>query len=195
MKEISDRIRIHGTEVLSKRKYTLKSVDASWRRNDGEWQRLTREVYEKGNGAAILLYNRARRTVVLIRQFRLPTFLNGYNHELIEVPAGMLDGAAPEDRIRSEVEEETGYSISQIEKVFEAFMSPGALTERLYLFVAAYNPSSKTGDGGGLKHEGEDIAVLELPFDEALAMMKDGRICDAKTIILLQYAQLHLFRD
>ncbi|MBI3675682.1 MAG: NUDIX domain-containing protein [Proteobacteria bacterium] len=195
MKDISDRVRIHVMEILSQRKYTLKNVDASWRRNDGEWQRLTREVYEKGDGAAILLYNRFHRTVVLIRQFRLPAFLNGYNHELIEVPAGMLDGAAPEERIRAEVQEETGYSISQIEKIFEVFMSPGALTEKLHLFVAAYNPSSKTGDGGGLKHEGEDIAVLELPFDEALAMVNEGRICDAKTIMLLQYAQLNIFHD
>jgi nudix-type nucleoside diphosphatase (YffH/AdpP family) len=193
MKDISERVRIHGTDILSDRKYTLKWVDASWHRNDGEWQRITREVYEKGNGAAVLLYNRARRSVVLIRQFRLPVFLNGYRHELIEAPAGMLDGVSPEERIRAEVEEETGYSVHRVEKVFEAFMSPGALTEKLFLFVAAYEPSAKNGSGGGLKHEGEDIAVLETPFDEAVAMMKDGWICDAKTIILLQYAQLHIF--
>jgi nudix-type nucleoside diphosphatase (YffH/AdpP family) len=193
MTDISDRVRIQKSTTLSKQRYELKSVEFSWRRNDGEMQSLKREVYEKGNGATILLYHRARRSVVLIRQFRLPTFLNGYRKELIEVAAGMLDDATPEDRIRAEVEEETGYSVHHVEKVFEAFMSPGALSEKLFFFIAEYDPASRTGTGGGLKHEGEDITVLELPFDEAFAMIGDGRICDAKTIMLLQHAKLTVF--
>jgi nudix-type nucleoside diphosphatase (YffH/AdpP family) len=193
MTDIRDRIRIHQTTTLSKQRYELKSIEFAWHRRDGEWQSLKREVYEKGNGATILLTNRARRSVVLIRQFRLPTFLNGYREELIEAAAGMLDDATPEDRIRAEVEEETGYTVHHVEKVFEAFMSPGALSEKLYFFIAEYDPASRAGEGGGLKHEGEDITVLELPFDDAMAMIGDGRICDAKTIMLLQHAKLTFF--
>ncbi len=193
MIDISPRLRIHSETTLSKQRYELKSVEFSWLRGDSEWQRLKREVYEKGNGATILLYNRAHRSVILIRQFRLPTWLNGYRCELIEAAAGMLDDATPEDRIRAEVEEETGYRVHDVAKIFEAFMSPGALSEKLHFFIAEYDPASKAGDGGGLKNEGEDITVLELPFDEAIAMIADGRICDAKTILLLQYSQLHLF--
>jgi nudix-type nucleoside diphosphatase (YffH/AdpP family) len=153
-----------------------------------------REVYDRGNGATILLYNLAQRSVVLTRQFRLPAYTNGYRELMIEAAAGLLDDALPEERIRAEAEEETGYKVRDVRKIFQMFMSPGSVTEILHYFVAEYDAASRTGKGGGLDYEGEDIEVLELPFDEAVAMMADGRICDAKTIVLLQYAQLHLFR-
>jgi len=193
MSDIDDRVRIENDAVLSDRKYALRQLTFSWRRNDGAWQRNVREVYDRGNGAVILPYNLAARRVVLTRQFRMPAFLNGYRETLIEAAAGMLDGAAPEDRIRAETEEETGYRILHVRKVFEMFTSPGAVTEKLHFFVAEYDAGAKTGAGGGLKHEGEDIEVLEIGIDDALAMLADGRICDAKTAILLQYAQIHLF--
>ena len=193
MSDIDDRVRIENDAVLSDRKYALRQLTFSWRRNDGAWQRNIREVYDRGNGAVILPYNLAARRVVLTRQFRMPAFLNGYRETLIEAAAGMLDGAAPEDRIRAETEEETGYRILHVRKVFEMFTSPGAMTEKLHFFVAEYDAGAKTGAGGGLKHEGEDIEVLEIGIDDALAMLADGRICDAKTAILLQYAQIHLF--
>ena len=136
---------------------------------------------------------RRARTVILTRQFRYPAYANGYDDLMIEACAGLLDEAAPDARIRAEVEEETGYRLGSIEKIFECFMSPGAVTERLYFFVAEYRSDMRVGDGGGLHDEGEDIGVLELPFDVAMAMFGDGRICDAKTIMLLQYAALHLF--
>jgi nudix-type nucleoside diphosphatase (YffH/AdpP family) len=195
MDDIGARIAIHDIKILSDNWYVLKKVTFSWRRGNGEWQRLEREAYDRGNGAAILLYDPARRTIILTRQFRLPAFLNGYKGLLIEAAAGLLDHAAPEIRIREEAEEETGYSVRAVTKVFEAFMSPGAVTEKLHFFVAEYDPASKRGAGGGLADEGEDIEVLELAFDEAVAMMARGDIVDAKTIMLLQYAQLHLFAD
>lgn len=195
MTDISDRVQILATEVLSQRKYLLRFVTFAWRRGDGSWQEQKREVYDKGDGAVILLYNRIKRSVVLIRQFRLPAFLNGYRETLIEAAAGVLDGAAPEVRIRDEVSEETGYAVHDVKKVCEAFMSPGGFTEKLHFFVAEYDPASRPGPGGGLKEEGEDIDVLELPFADAYAMIADGRIVDAKTILLLQYAQLLIFRD
>ncbi|HXC54751.1 MAG TPA: NUDIX domain-containing protein [Rhizomicrobium sp.] len=193
MTDISDRVRIADIKVLSDNWYVLRKVTFSWRRNDGRWQDQEREAYDRGNGAAILLYNLAQRSVVLTRQFRMPAFMNGYRELLIEAAAGLLDDASPEDRIRAEAEEETGYSVQGVAKVFELFMSPGSVTEKLHLFVAAYDAREKTGAGGGIAGEGEDIDVLELPFAEALAMMADGRICDAKTVILLQYAQMNLF--
>jgi nudix-type nucleoside diphosphatase (YffH/AdpP family) len=190
---VSDRIRVKGERVLSQNYGTLKSTTFEWRRNDGAWQRMTRDVFDRGNAAAILPYNLDRRTVVLVRQFRLPTYLNGHDDLLIEAVAGLLDDAAPEDRIRAEAEEESGYRLHHVQKVFEAFMSPGAVTERIHFFVAEYEPEMRVGHGGGLADEGEDIEVLELAFDEALAMIDDGRIVDAKTIMLLQYAALNIF--
>jgi nudix-type nucleoside diphosphatase (YffH/AdpP family) len=184
---------MEGIKVLSDNHYVLRKVTFDYRRNDGTWQRQEREAYDRGNGAAILLYNLAQRSVVLTRQFRMPAYMNGYRELLIEAAAGLLDDASPEDRIRAEAEEETGYRVAQVRKVFETFMSPGSVTEKLHLFVAAYDDSAKAGKGGGLAGEGEDIDVLELPFAQAVAMMADGRICDAKTIILLQYAQVHVF--
>jgi nudix-type nucleoside diphosphatase (YffH/AdpP family) len=191
---VSDRIRIKDERVLSKNYGTLKSTTFEWRRNDGKWQTMTRDVFDRGDAAAILPYNLNRRTVVLTRQFRLPTYVNGYDDLLIEAVAGLLDNAAPEDRIRAEAEEEIGYRLHHVHKLFEAFMSPGAVTEKIHFFVAAYEPEMRVGSGGGLAGEGEDIEVLELPFQEALAMVDDGRIADAKTIILLQYAALNIFK-
>ena len=190
---ISDRVRIKNIHALSERHFRLNEVEFDYRRGDGEWQTQKREVFDRGHAAALLPYNLASRTVVLTRQFRLPAYLAGHDDLLIEAAAGMLDDATPQERIRLEVEEETGYSVHAVEKVFEAFMSPGALSEKLYFFVAEYDPASRTGAGGGLKNEGEDIVVLELGCDDAMAMITDGRICDAKTIMLLQHAALHLF--
>ncbi|NVM76270.1 nudix-type nucleoside diphosphatase (YffH/AdpP family) [Duganella sp. SG902] len=187
-----DRIRIHKVEVLSDDWFLLQKTTFDYRRGDGTWQRQTRETYDRGNGATILLYNRALRTVLLVRQFRFPTYGNGHDGFLIETAAGLLDQASPEDRIKAEVEEETGYRVGEVRKVFEAFMSPGSVTERLYFFVAEYDPAARVGAGGGVAEEGEDIEVLELHIDEAMRMMADGRIADGKTIMLLQYAALHL---
>ncbi|HWW07852.1 NUDIX domain-containing protein [Collimonas sp.] len=187
-----DRVKIHNVEVLSNDWYLLQKTTFDYRRSDGSWQTLTRETYDRGNGATILLYNRERRSVILIRQFRFPTYGNGHDGFLIETAAGLLDQASPEERIKAEVEEETGYRVADVHKVFEAFMSPGSVTEKLYFFVAEYDPASRIGDGGGLQAEGEDIQVLELPLDQALQMVSSGEIADGKTIMLLQYAQLHL---
>jgi nudix-type nucleoside diphosphatase (YffH/AdpP family) len=190
---LADRIRVQAVRVLSDDHYVLKKTTFDWRRDDGTWQTQTRETYDRGNGVTLLAYNRARRTVILTRQFRYPAYVNGYDRLMIEAAAGLLDEAAPEARIRAEVEEETGYRLGAIEKIFECFMSPGSVTEKLTFFVAAYEPDMKVGDGGGVHDEGEDIGVMELGFDAALAMIADGRICDAKTIMLLQYAALHVF--
>jgi nudix-type nucleoside diphosphatase (YffH/AdpP family) len=190
---VSDRIRVQNVRVLSDDYGLLKTTTFDWRRSDGEWQSQRRETYQRGNAATLLPYNLAERTVVLVRQFRYPAYVNGYDDLLIEAAAGMLDNASPEQRIRDELEEETGYRLGEIRKVFEAFMTPGAVTEKLHFFVAEYNSSMRIGNGGGLAAEGEDIEVLELPIDEAMAMIDDGRIQDAKTIMLLQYAALRIF--
>jgi nudix-type nucleoside diphosphatase (YffH/AdpP family) len=194
MSDVSARVRVEDDKLLSDNHYILRKVTFSWKRADGKWQRGAREVYDRGNGCAILLYNSALRTVVLTKQFRMPAYQNGYRDLLIEAAAGLLDEADPLSRIISEAEEETGYRPKNVRKVCECFMSPGAVTEKLTLFTGEYDADSRRGKGGGLEDEGEDIEVLELPFAEAVAMVADGRICDAKTIILLQYAQLHIFR-
>jgi nudix-type nucleoside diphosphatase (YffH/AdpP family) len=191
---ISNRIRIENERVLSDNYGTLTSTTFQWRRADGTWQKLVRDVFDRGNAATLLPYNLTRRSVVLVRQFRYPAYLNGHDDLLIEAAAGLLDDAEPEARIRAEAEEEIGYRLHDVHKVFEAFMSPGAVTEKLHFFVAEYEDGMRIGSGGGLADEGEDIEVLELPIDEALAMIADGRIVDAKTIMLLQYAALHVFR-
>lgn len=187
-----DRVRITGEELLSDNWYILKRFSFALRRRDGSWQAQTREVYDRGNGAAILLYNRAQRTVLMTRQFRIPAHVNGHSGFLIEVAAGLLDNASPEQRICDEVEEETGYRISEVRKVYELFMSPGSVTERLHFFIGEYAAHDKVGDGGGVAAEGEDIEVLELPYEQALAMVKSGEIMDAKTVLLLLHLQLHL---
>jgi nudix-type nucleoside diphosphatase (YffH/AdpP family) len=191
---VADRIRVQNVRVLSDNHYILKTTTFEWRRADGEWQTQHRETYDRGNGATLLPYNLAQRTVVLVRQFRYPAFVNGYDDLLIEAAAGLLDSETPEIRIRAEAEEETGYRLGNITKIFEAFMSPGAVTEKLHFFVAEYEPQMRVGSGGGIASEGEEIEVLELPIDQALAMIGDGRIADAKTILLLQYAALKIFR-
>ena len=191
---VSDRVRVQNVRVLSDNHYILKTTTFEWRRNSGEWQTQHRETYDRGNGAALLPYNLAQRSVVLVRQFRYPAFVNGHDDLLIEAAAGLLDNESPEVRILAEAEEETGYRLGKVQKVFEAFMSPGSVTEKLHFFVAEYEAGMRIGSGGGIASEGEDIEVLELPIDSALAMIGDGRIVDAKTIMLLQYAALHIFR-
>jgi nudix-type nucleoside diphosphatase (YffH/AdpP family) len=190
---VEDRLRVEKVELLSDDWYVLKKTTFSWRRGDGTWQSQSRETYDRGNGAAILLYDIDRRTVVLVKQFRYPAFVNGWNDLLIEVPAGLLDNAGPEERIRAEAEEESGFRIKDVRRVFEAYMSPGSVTEKLYFFVGSYTPADRVAEGGGLHEDGEDIEMIEPTIDQALAMVERGEICDAKTIMLLQYAALHLF--
>jgi nudix-type nucleoside diphosphatase (YffH/AdpP family) len=192
---ISDRIRVKQERLLSDNHYTLKTTTFEWRRGNGEWQTQARETYDCGDAAAVLPCNLAQRTVVLVKQFRYPAYVNGHDDLLIEAAAGLLDNDSPENRIRAEAEEETGYRLGEIKKVFEAFMCPGAVTQKLHFFIAEYEPAMRISAGGGLTDEGEDIEVLELSIDQALAMIADGRIADAKTIMLLQYAALNIFRD
>ena len=160
------------------------------RRRDGEWQRQTRETYDRGNGAVILPYDPVRRTVLLVRQFRYPAYARGHTQPLIEAIAGVLDDNDPRATVISEAEQEAGLRVRAPQRVFEAFMSPGAMTEKLSFFVAEYGPSDRIHQGGGLREEGEDIEVLEPDFDEALAMTRDRRIVDAKTILLIQHVRL-----
>jgi nudix-type nucleoside diphosphatase (YffH/AdpP family) len=188
-------VRIHTEELLSDNWYVLKKYTFDLRRRDGSWQSQTREIYDRGNGATILLYNRERRTVLLIRQFRMPTFVNGYHGYLIESAAGLLDNASPEERIRLEAEEETGYRVGHVEKIYSAFMSPGSVTERIHFFIGEYQPGDRVSDGGGLEDEGEDIEVLELGFEAALAMVESAEIVDGKTIMLLQYLELRMLKE
>lgn len=188
----NSRVRIITDEVLSNNWYTLKKYTFDYERADGRWERQSREAYDRGNGAVILLYNSDKQTVVLTRQFRIPTYVNGNaDGMLIEACAGLLEKDNAEDCIKKETEEETGYQIGAVEKVFEAYMSPGSVTEILYFFVAEYNDDMKVNEGGGSAKEQENIEVLELPFDQAIDMVKSGEIKDAKTIMLLQYAQLN----
>lgn len=179
-------------ELLSNNWYTLNKVTFEYQREDGSWETQIREAYDRGNGAAILLYNVHKGTVVLTRQFRMPTFLNGNTDGMmVEACAGLLEKGNAEQTIKMEVEEETGYKIDHVKKVFEAYMSPGSVTEILYFFIGQYTDAMKVGEGGGAEDETENIEVLELPFKKALQMMETGEIRDAKTIMLLQYAQLH----
>lgn len=189
---IANRVRVEDVTLLSDDWYVLRKTTFSFQRIDGSWQRQSRETYDRGNGATILLYDPDRRTVILTRQFRYPAFVNGHDDLLIETPAGLLDNAAPEVRIRAETEEETGFRVRDVRQVFDAFMSPGSVTERLHFFIGGYEPGDRTSAGGGNEDEGEDIAVLELGIDDALAMIRSGEIRDGKTIMLLQYAALHL---
>ncbi len=183
-------IRVRDVQVLSDRHYVLRSTRFDYRRRDGSWQSLTRETYDRGNGAVVLPYDPARGTVLLVRQFRYPAYENGHPEPMIEAIAGMLDAHDPLAAIVKEAEEEAGLRIRAPRRVYEAFMSPGAITERVTFFVSEYDASDRTGQGGGLKGEGEDIEVLEPSFEAALAMIADGRIVDAKTIMLLQHLRL-----
>jgi len=185
-------VRIINTEILSNNWYTLKKVTYEFQQKDGTWQTYNREAYDRGNGATILLYNTKQKTVILTEQFRLPTFINGNESGmLIEACAGLLDKDNPEDCIRRETEEETGYRLKDVRKIFEAYMSPGSVTEVLYFFIAEYEDSMKINDGGGVQHEQENIEVIEKNIDEALKMIETGELKDAKTIMLLQYIRLH----
>lgn len=189
---MNDRVRILDTKVLSDNWYVLRKITYDYLQNDGSWQTYNREAYDRGNGATILLYNKANKTVILTRQFRLPTFVNGNESGmLIESCAGLLDKNNPEECIRRETEEETGYRLRDVRKIFEAYMSPGSVTEILYFFIAEYESSMKINDGGGVAHEQENIEVLETHFDKALNMIETGEIRDGKTIMLLQYLRLH----
>ncbi len=191
----SKRVRNIETETVYDGWATLSRSSFEYLRRDGTWQRQRREVFDTGHGACILLYNLEARRIVLTRQFRFATYCAGYSDLLLEVPAGLLDGASPEDRIRAETMEETGYRIGDVKQVFEAFMSPGAYTQKNTGFVAPYTPDDRVTEGGGVAEEGEDIEVLEVDFDEAMRMISDGRIQDGKTILLLQYAALHIFES
>jgi nudix-type nucleoside diphosphatase (YffH/AdpP family) len=190
---VADRIRVQEVRLLSNNYGKLTNTTFQWRRDDGTWQTQQREVFERGNAAAILPYNLERRSVILVRQFRYPAYVSGHDDLLIEAAAGLLDDASPEQRIRLEAEEETGFRLHHVQFVFEAFMSPGVFTEKIHFFVAEYEPHMRVGAGGGLMHEGEEIEVLDVKLDDALAMISDGHIVDAKTIMLLQHAALKLF--
>jgi len=186
------QIKITSTKVLSNNHYTLNKVDFDYQKKDGSWQHQSREAYDRGNGATILLYNKTTHTVVLIRQFRLPTYLNGNKTGMmIEACAGLLEEEGAEECIRRETEEETGYEIKDVKKIFEAYMSPGSVTEIIHFFVAEYSKEMKISEGGGLDTEHENIDILELDFDKALQMITAGEIKDAKTIMLLQYAKIN----
>lgn len=186
------KITIQKTELLSDNWYILNKVTFDYQEENSPVETHTREVYDRGNGAAILLYNPIEKNVILTRQFRLPSYLNGNKTGMmIEVCAGLLDQDNPEQCIIRETEEETGYRITAVQKVFETYMSPGAVTEILYLFVGEYNASMKVNEGGGLDTEQEHIEVMELPFDKAYAMIETGEIKDAKTVMLLQYAKIN----
>lgn len=187
MTHIHAQVRIIENQTLANDWYLLKKYTFDLQRRNGQWQRQSREVYDRGNGATLLLYSRDARTVILTRQFRFPTYINGHNGYLIETAAGLLDNMAAEQRIKAEAEEETGYQISHVEKVFEAFMSPGSVTEKLHFFIAEYSPENRVSAGGGIEAEGEDIEVLEMPIADALAAIDNGLIIDGKTIMLLYH--------
>lgn len=187
-----ENIKILKTEILSDNWYILKKVTYEYIKKDGTKQIQSREAYDRGNGAVILLYNKENRTVILTRQFRVPTYINGNETGmLIEACARLLDNDNPEDCIRRETEEETGFKISEVQKIFEAYMSPGSVTEILYFFIAEYTKEMKINEGGGVEHEEENIEVLELSIEDAVKMIKNGEIKDAKTIMLLQYICLN----
>lgn len=183
--------KITNTEILSDNWYVLRKITYEYLQKDGTLQTQSREAYDRGNGATILLYNKESQTVILTRQFRIPTYVNGNaDGMMIEACAGLLEQDDPEDCIRRETEEETGYQIKDVQKVFEAYMSPGSVTEILYFFIAEYSKEMKVSDGGGLEEEAENIEVLEYPFTQALQMIRTGEIKDAKTIMLLQHLKL-----
>ncbi|WP_421507270.1 GDP-mannose pyrophosphatase [Erwinia rhapontici] len=191
MQNMQERVRNIREQLLSDNWYTLKKYTFELLRRDGSWQEQSRESYDRGNGAVVLLYHKARKTVVLTRQFRFPIFVNGHHGFLIEATAGLLDNASPEARIIAEAEEETGFRITHIEKVFESYMSPGSVTEKLFFFIAEYSDDARQGSGGGVAEEGEDIEVLEWPFSRALDAVRSGEIMDAKTIMLIQHLALN----
>lgn len=184
-------VRVVEVELLAAGWHVLRKTTLDYRGADGAWSRQQRETYDRGNGATVLLYNRDLHTVLLTRQFRYPVYVNDHpDGMLIETAAGLLDDDDPATAIRREASEETGVEIGELEHVYDVYMSPGSVTERIHFFAAAYDAASRTGAGGGLAHEGEEIDVLEIDFDESLQMIRDGRIQDAKTIMLLQWAAI-----
>ena len=188
----NSKVKILSTEILSDNWYTLRKITYEYLQQDGSWQAQNREAYDRGNGATILLYNTTSKTVILTRQFRLPTYINGNESGmLIEACAGLLDKDNPEACIKRETEEETGYKITDVKKVFEVYMSPGSVTELIYFFIAEYSKEMKVNEGGGVTHEQENIEVLEVSIDDAMLMIETGEIKDGKTIMLLQYVRLH----
>lgn len=187
-----ENVKIIESKILSDNWYVLRKITYEYTKKDGSKQLQSREAYDRGNGATILLYNRDQRTVILTRQFRLPTYVNGNETGmLIEACAGLLDKDNPEDCIRRETEEETGYKITDVQKIFEAYMSPGSVTEILHFFIAAYTKEMKVNEGGGVAHEEENIEVLEIGIDQTMKMIGTGTIKDGKTILLLQYLKLN----
>lgn len=190
---LQPKITIQKTELLSDNWYLLNKVSFDYKMGDQDSETQVREVYNRGNGAVILLYNSTNKTIVLTRQFRLPTYLNGNTSGMvIEACAGLLDTENPEECIIRETEEETGYRLSSVKKVFQSYMSPGSVTEILHFFIGEYQPNMKVSDGGGLAEEHENIEVLEYSFEQAYQMIASGEIIDAKTIMLLQYAKINL---
>ena len=190
---MKERIRNFSSRILSKAHYILNEVTFDFKKGNGEWETQTREVYDKGSGAAILLYNSEKKTVILTRQLRIPIYINeGHKNGMcIEVCAGLLDGLSPEECIKKETLEETGYKIKEVTHLYDAYMTPGAVMEKVSYFVSEYDNTMKVDEGGGLDDEQEDIEVLEILFDEAYRMIFSGEITDGKTIILLQYAKLN----
>ena len=187
-----DNIKILDTKVLSDNWYVLRKITYEYSKKDGTKLTQSRESYDRGNGATILLYNKEQKTVILTRQFRLPTFVNGNETGmLIEACAGLLDKDNAEVCIKRETEEETGYKITDVRKIFEAYMSPGSVTEILYFFIAEYSKEMKVSEGGGVEHEEENIEVLEFDIEKAMKMIESGEIKDGKTIMLLQYIKLN----
>jgi nudix-type nucleoside diphosphatase (YffH/AdpP family) len=187
----NERIRNIKKEELSDNWYTLNNYNFDYQREDGSWETQQRESYDCGDGAAILLYNRERKTVILTRQFRIPTYVNGNDDGMmVEVCAGLLEELSPEECIKKEALEETGYKINEVQQVMVTFMCPGSVTQKLYLFMAAYDSHMKVAKGGGALDETENIEVLEFSFTKALDMISNGEIKDAKSIMLLQHAAL-----
>ena len=186
------QVKINDAIVLSNKHYVLKQVDYELQKKNREWENQKREVFDHGNAVTALLYNKEQKTVILTRQFRIATYLNGNRSGMLtETCAGLIDkNESPEETIQREIKEETGYDVSGIQKIGQAYTSAGSLTELIYLYVAPYNKEQQVSSGGGLEKEGEDVEVLEIPFEQAIGMLEKGEIQDAKTIILLQYAQL-----
>jgi nudix-type nucleoside diphosphatase (YffH/AdpP family) len=192
MKHTAPSVRIVQTEILSDNWYTLRKITFEIEKSDGTINTQSREAYDRGNGAVILLYNKLQNSVVLTRQFRLPTYVNGNETGmLIEACAGLLEQESPEECIKREAMEETGYDVGEVKKIFEAYMSPGSVTEILHFFIAEYTKTDLRSNGGGVEAEEENIEVLEILFKDALSMIEDGRIKDGKTIMLLQYIQIN----
>jgi nudix-type nucleoside diphosphatase (YffH/AdpP family) len=189
--DISSRVRLQNLTVLSDNHYILRRADYEYRFPDGQWQTEKRESYDVGDGATVLPFDRKTGAVLLIRQFRWPVFETGYSQMLIETVAGKLDGDTPEDCVLHEAMEEAGVAIRNPKQVFHTFMSPGAVKERIFMFIADYDSSILRHETGGIRTEGEDIETLEIPLEKAIAMIASGEIIDAKTVMLLQYAALN----